>query len=75
MTAVRVVLDGGDCKLGLESTIVACLDGKVRLLRPGSIDAVAAASGVVGEVLTETVGARRRACPAAAVRTTRRRRR
>ena len=35
--AVRVVLDGGECKLGLESTIVACLDGQVRLLRPGSI--------------------------------------
>ena len=35
--AVRVVLDGGECKVGLESTIVACLDGAVRLLRPGAI--------------------------------------
>ncbi len=35
--AVRVVLDGGECKVGLESTIVACLDGSVRLLRPGAI--------------------------------------
>ncbi len=34
---VRVVLDGGECKVGLESTIVACLDGAVRLLRPGAI--------------------------------------
>ena len=34
---MRVVLDGGDCQLGLESTIVACLDGKVQLLRPGSV--------------------------------------
>src|SRR6202046_3148356 len=34
---VRVVLDGGDCRLGLESTIVACLEGKVQLLRPGAI--------------------------------------
>jgi len=34
---VRVVLDGGECKVGLESTIVACLHGEVRLLRPGHI--------------------------------------
>src|SRR5580658_6776177 len=50
--AVRVVLDGGDCKLGLESTIVACLDGQVRVLRPGSIT-VSQLRRVVGEVLTE----------------------
>jgi len=35
--AVRVVLDGGECRVGLESTIVACLHGEVRLLRPGQI--------------------------------------
>ncbi|MGB8693671.1 MAG: L-threonylcarbamoyladenylate synthase [Steroidobacteraceae bacterium] len=35
--AVRVVLDGGECGVGLESTIVACLGGTVRLLRPGAI--------------------------------------
>jgi len=34
---VRVVLDGGDCKIGLESTIVACLDAAPRVLRPGAI--------------------------------------
>src|ERR1700680_710945 len=50
--AVRVVLDGGDCKLGLESTIVACLDGKVQLLRPGAIT-LSELERVVGEVLTE----------------------
>ncbi len=33
--AVRMVLDGGECQVGLESTIVSCLDGEVRLLRPG----------------------------------------
>ena len=31
------ILDGGDCQLGIESTIVAFVDGQVRLLRPGSI--------------------------------------
>ena len=35
--AVGLVLDGGDCAVGLESTIVACLDGRLRLLRPGGI--------------------------------------
>jgi len=52
---VRVVLDGGDCKLGLESTIVACLDGKVQLLRPGAVT-LSQLERVVGEVQTE-VGA------------------
>jgi L-threonylcarbamoyladenylate synthase len=51
-SAVRMILDGGDCKLGLESTIVACLDGHVRVLRPGSIP-VSQLRRVVGEVLTE----------------------
>jgi L-threonylcarbamoyladenylate synthase len=35
--AVKVVLDGGDCKIGLESTIVSCVDTVPRLLRPGFI--------------------------------------
>jgi L-threonylcarbamoyladenylate synthase len=34
---VRLVLDGGDCKFGLESTIVSCVDTVPRVLRPGSI--------------------------------------
>jgi L-threonylcarbamoyladenylate synthase len=34
---VALVLDGGECEVGLESTIVACLDGQVTLLRPGAI--------------------------------------
>ena len=32
-----LVLDGGDCQRGIESTIVACLNGEVRVLRPGLI--------------------------------------
>lgn len=35
--AVEVILDGGDSPIGLESTIVSCLNGEVRLLRPGFI--------------------------------------
>jgi len=37
--AVRVVLDGGDCSIGLESTIVSVVGGTARLLRPGRITA------------------------------------
>jgi L-threonylcarbamoyladenylate synthase len=35
--AVHVILDGGDSPIGLESTIVSCLNNEVRLLRPGFI--------------------------------------
>jgi L-threonylcarbamoyladenylate synthase len=35
--AVSIVLEGGDCKFGLESTIVSCIDESPRLLRPGAI--------------------------------------
>jgi len=48
--AVRVILDGGECQIGLESTIVAFEDEGVRLLRPGSVTA-AQIKGVVGELL------------------------
>jgi L-threonylcarbamoyladenylate synthase len=34
---LRVILDGGDCKFGLESTIVSCVDTVPRVLRPGTI--------------------------------------
>ncbi len=35
--AAAVSLDGGDCEVGLESTVVALLDGPPRLLRPGAV--------------------------------------
>ena len=47
--AVRVLLDGGECQIGLESTIVSFEGESVRLLRPGSVSA-AQIRGVVGEV-------------------------
>ena len=37
--AVRVILDGGECQIGLESTIVSFEGEQVRLLRPGSVTA------------------------------------
>jgi L-threonylcarbamoyladenylate synthase len=47
--AVKVILDGGECQVGLESTIVSCLDGAVRLLRPGSVT-LGQLRGIVGDV-------------------------
>ena len=35
--AVDLILDGGKCAVGVESTIVGCLHGRVTLLRPGGI--------------------------------------
>ena len=35
--AVGSALDGGDCAVGLESTVIALLDGPARLLRPGAV--------------------------------------
>ncbi len=33
------ILDGGECALGIESTIAGCLDGRLFLLRPGAVAA------------------------------------
>ncbi|MFZ4532049.1 MAG: L-threonylcarbamoyladenylate synthase [Alsobacter sp.] len=44
---IAAVVDGGASPVGVESTIVACLDGSARLLRPGGItrDAIEAVLG------------------------------
>jgi L-threonylcarbamoyladenylate synthase len=47
--AVQVILDGGECQLGLESTIVAFESDALRLLRPGSVTA-AQLRAVVGDI-------------------------
>ncbi len=44
---IAAVLDGGECPVGVESSVVACLGGPPRLLRPG---------GVTREALTEVLG-------------------
>ena len=48
--AVKVILDGGECQIGLESTIVAVEGANVRLLRPGAVTA-GQLRAVVGDVL------------------------
>ncbi|GAA0625960.1 L-threonylcarbamoyladenylate synthase [Brevundimonas kwangchunensis] len=35
--AVQAAVDGGPCPVGVESTVVSVLDGRVALLRPGSV--------------------------------------
>jgi L-threonylcarbamoyladenylate synthase len=35
--AAAIALEGGPCRIGLESTVVALLEGPPRLLRPGSV--------------------------------------
>ena len=48
--AVRVVLDGGECQIGLESTIISYGGGQVHLLRPGAVTA-GQIRQVIGELL------------------------
>jgi L-threonylcarbamoyladenylate synthase len=44
---IDAIVEGGAAEVGLESTIVACLDGEVTLLRPGGLprEAIAAVLG------------------------------
>ncbi len=53
--AAAVVLDGGPCAVGLESTVVALLDGPPRLLRPGAVtrEQLEAVLGPLGDAETD----------------------
>jgi L-threonylcarbamoyladenylate synthase len=48
---VRMILDGGPCRVGLESTVVGCFQNAVWLLRPG---------GIENEAIEDLVGVRLR---------------
>jgi L-threonylcarbamoyladenylate synthase len=48
--AVKIILDGGECQIGLESTIVTMEGPNVRLLRPGAVTASQLRS-VIGDLL------------------------
>lgn len=56
--SAAAALDGGPCEVGLESTVVACLGGEVKLLRPGGLDR-AAIEAVVGPLLDTQTDAKR----------------
>ena len=47
---IEVIIDGGPCPVGVESTIVKVEDGEIRLLRPGGIEAEAI-EAVTGKVV------------------------
>ena len=38
---IPLIIDGGECNVGVESTVVCFKDGKIRVLRPGGITAEA----------------------------------
>src|ERR1700731_4654597 len=52
---IELILDGGRCPVGLESTIIACLEEPPRLLRPGGI-ARRDIEAVLGHALGEPAG-------------------
>ncbi|MGH6813104.1 MAG: L-threonylcarbamoyladenylate synthase [Methylocella sp.] len=52
---IDLILDGGRCPVGVESTIIACFDGRPRLLRPGGIVRTAI-EAVLGHALGEPLG-------------------
>ncbi len=49
---IEAVLDAGPCPVGVESTIIACLGGAPRLLRPGGVTR-AEAEAAIGQRLSE----------------------
>ncbi len=56
--AAAAAVDGGACAVGLESTVVACLGGELKLLRPGGLDR-AAIEAVVGPLAEAETDAKR----------------
>jgi L-threonylcarbamoyladenylate synthase len=52
---IDLILDGGRCPVGVESTVVACLDAHPRLLRPGGT-ARTEIEAVLGHALEEPAG-------------------
>ena len=57
-SAAALALDGGPCAIGLESTVVALLDGPPRLLRPGAVTR-AQIEALVGPLAEAEADARR----------------
>jgi L-threonylcarbamoyladenylate synthase len=57
-TSVAGALDGGSCRVGLESTVVSLLDGPPRLLRPGAVTR-AQIEALIGPLAEAELDARR----------------
>ena len=56
--AAQAAVDGGPCPVGLESTVVTCLDGPPRLLRPGGLER-SAIEAVIGPLAEAEADAKR----------------
>lgn len=65
LTSADAVLDGGDCPVGVESTIIAAVDGGLRVLRPGAVvlppAPAAPGDGATAELAGRSAGAGDRA--------------
>ena len=55
--AVELVLDGGPCEVGIESTIIDCSGNAARMLRPGRITAEMVAAALGGAAAGQPDGA------------------
>ena len=55
--AVELVLDGGPCEVGIESTIIDCSRNALRILRPGRITAEIVAAVLGGAAVGQPEGA------------------
>ena len=53
---VDLVIDGGACACGVESTIIACLEGEVTMLRPGGLSRAAVEAALGRRLDTERHG-------------------
>jgi L-threonylcarbamoyladenylate synthase len=51
---IAMILDGGPCRVGLESTVVSLLGGTPTILRPGGITAEQLSDALEMEITTET---------------------
>ncbi len=60
---IDIILDGGPCRVGLESTVVDCCEAVPRLLRPGGTT-LEAIEGLIGPIKLQTQSSDGSAAPA-----------
>ena len=53
---IDIILDGGSCEVGLESTIVSCIDEEIAILRPGGIQISSIENILKQKVLVQSYG-------------------
>ena len=54
---VDMILDGGPCEVGIESTVIQFMDGKATLLRPGGLDSFGCECALGGKLHKPEPGA------------------